>query len=184
MVLHGHDELHHVPCARAGKICRPHEVESIFLRPGASVTPDSVILVLSNPAVEAYLQDTFTSIKSNGFQWAKVDFTYWDILGKPLYANTHGQSLTNIEAWRMGWRTIREALGPDVFLLGIGVMGANIGVLDGMRLTSDNGPKWDEADPELGVNAAHLRSSAAVITDCATSAILRFSFMAVLRSSA
>ena len=40
----------------------------------------------------------------------------------------------------------------------------------------------DEADPELGVRAAHLKSSAAVITDCATSAILRFSFMAVVRS--
>src|SRR5262245_65923867 len=40
----------------------------------------------------------------------------------------------------------------------------------------------DETDPQSSI--AHLNSSAAVMTDCATSAILRFSFMAVLRSSA
>ena len=41
----------------------------------------------------------------------------------------------------------------------------------------------DEADAQL-VSCAHLNSSAAVITDCATSAIFLFSFIAVLRSSA
>ena len=40
----------------------------------------------------------------------------------------------------------------------------------------------DEADAEA--IAAHFRSSAAVTTDCATSAIFLFSFIAVLRSSA
>ena len=40
----------------------------------------------------------------------------------------------------------------------------------------------NEADPQTLV--AHLNSSAAVITDCATSAIFLFSFIAVLRSSA
>ena len=40
----------------------------------------------------------------------------------------------------------------------------------------------NEADAQL--LAAHLNSSAAVITDCATSAIFLFSFIAVLRSSA
>ena len=39
----------------------------------------------------------------------------------------------------------------------------------------------NEADPQLGV--AHLNSSAAMITDWATSAIFLFSFIAVLRSS-
>ena len=40
----------------------------------------------------------------------------------------------------------------------------------------------NEADAQMLV--AHLNSSAAVITDCATSAIFLFSFIAVLRSSA
>ena len=40
----------------------------------------------------------------------------------------------------------------------------------------------DEADAQALV--AHLNSSAAVMTDCATSAIFLFSFIAVLRSSA
>ena len=41
-----------------------------------------------------------------------------------------------------------------------------------------------ETNPELHRAAFHLRSSVAVITAWATSAILRFSFMAVLRSAA
>ena len=42
----------------------------------------------------------------------------------------------------------------------------------------------DEADGQSASLSLHLSSSAAVITACATSAILRFSFIAVLRSSA
>ena len=42
----------------------------------------------------------------------------------------------------------------------------------------------DEADAQALMQVAHLNSSAAVITDCATSAIFLFSFMAVLRSMA
>ncbi len=45
----------------------------------------------------------------------------------------------------------------------------------------DGVAKRNEADAQ---SVGHLNSSAAVITDCATSAIFLFSFIAVLRNSA
>jgi hypothetical protein len=105
---------------------------------------DHQTLDLSNPDARTFVHDTFAQIAADGFVWAKVDFAYFDLFGKPLA----DPSLTAIESWRGGWKEMRRALGPDVFLLGIGVMGTNIGVVDGMRLTNDNGPQWEEPDPD------------------------------------
>lgn len=107
---------------------------------------DHESLDLSQPAVLQHLQELFSGLRQSGFGWVKADFTYWQLLGRPV----HDPTLTNIEAFRQGWRALREALGPEVFLLGIGVVGANLGVVDGMRTTLDNGPRWDSAPGETG----------------------------------
>ncbi len=105
---------------------------------------DKQTLDLSNPAVLDHVKSLFSGLKQDGWLWAKVDFTYWALLGKHLY----DPSLTTVEAWRQGWQAVRAGLGDEVFLCGIGVMGANIGTLDAMRLTIDNGPAWEEVDPD------------------------------------
>ena len=107
---------------------------------------DHESLDLSDPAVLEHLQGLFSGLAHSGFGWVKADFTYWQLLGRPV----HDPRLTNVEAFRQGWRTLRSALGPEVFLLGIGVVGANLGVVDGMRTTLDNGPRWDSAPGETG----------------------------------
>jgi len=107
---------------------------------------DHESLDLSDPAVLEHLSGLFGGLRQAGFGWVKADFTYWQLLGRPV----HDPTLTNIEAFRQGWRTLRSALGPEVFLLGIGVVGANLGVVDGMRTTLDNGPRWDSAPGETG----------------------------------
>jgi alpha-galactosidase len=117
--------------------------------PIAAVAKDGETLDLTNPEVLDHLGALFSGIKQDGFSWVKADFTYWDVLARPQ----KDPSLTNIEAYRQGFRRLREALGPDVFLLGIGIMGANVGVVDGMRLTLDNGPKWDEASATSALDA-------------------------------
>jgi hypothetical protein len=109
-----------------------------------SIGPKNETLDLSNPAVLDHLRAVATDLRSQGWKWIKADFAYWDLLGKPGF----DPSLTNMEAFRKGWRTIREALGPDVFLLGIGIVGANVGVVDGMRLTLDSGPRWEETSAD------------------------------------
>lgn len=105
---------------------------------------DGETLDLTNPGVHEFLRETMTRVKDDAFRWVKADFTYWAMLGKPLA----DPSLTNVEAYKKGWQTIREALGPEVFLLGIGIVGANAGIADGMRTTLDNGPRWEESSPE------------------------------------
>lgn len=105
---------------------------------------DGETIDLTNPAVHDYLRETMTRVRDDGFRWVKADFTYWAMLGKPLA----DPRLTNVEAYKKGWQTIRDALGPDVFLLGIGIVGANAGVVDGMRTTLDSGPRWEESTPD------------------------------------
>jgi alpha-galactosidase len=75
-------------------------------------------------------------------RWIKLDFAY---LALP-YAPPES-TLTAVEAYKRALRSVREELGDDVFFLGIGLMGMNYGLADGMRLTLDNGPHWEEDDP-------------------------------------
>lgn len=98
----------------------------------------------SNPDVLAFLRDLFAGLRADGWRWAKVDFAYYALLGRPQY----DPLLTNVEAYRLAWQTMRDALGPDAFLLGVGTMGTLAGIVDGMRLTLDNGPRWDEDSPD------------------------------------
>ncbi len=97
----------------------------------------------SNPEVLAFLHDLFAGLRADGWRWAKVDFAYYALLGRPQ----HDSSLTNVEAYRLAWQAMRDGLGPDAFLLGVGTMGTLAGIVDGMRLTLDNGPRWDEDSP-------------------------------------
>lgn len=108
-----------------------------------SFAKDREALDGSNPEVLTFLRDTFGGLRREGWRWVKVDFAYLDLLGKPQFDPT----LTNVEAYRQAWRAIREALGPDIFLLGVGTMGTLAGFVDGMRLTLDNSPCWEEEKP-------------------------------------
>lgn len=102
------------------------------------------VLDLSSAEVRGFLASTFTHLREAGWKFLKVDFAYWALLGTPVADPT----LTSVEAFRLGWRTIRDSVGPDVFVLGVGVVGATLGIVDGMRLTLDDGPRWDETDPD------------------------------------
>lgn len=57
----------------------------------------------------------------------------------------HDPGMTHIEAYRKGLQIVREAAGPEVFILGCNVsqnmrsMGAAFGLIDSMRIGPDNG---------------------------------------------
>ena len=52
-------------------------------------------------------------------------------------------SMTRAQAMHLAMRTIRQAAGPDVFLIGCGCpIGVGIGYVDGMRVSADTGPSW------------------------------------------
>ncbi|MCC6214426.1 MAG: alpha-galactosidase [Polyangiaceae bacterium] len=122
-----------------------------FLLPGEgvlgavfSVSEDERVLDLSNDAAIEWLEATIARYRTEWrTRWLKLDFAYFALTYRPRAR----PELTAIEAYRRGLVAVRDALGDDAFYLGIAVMGPNFGVVDGMRLTLDDGPKWEQSNP-------------------------------------
>ncbi|MFH1466118.1 MAG: glycoside hydrolase family 36 protein [Pseudomonadota bacterium] len=101
---------------------------------------DSLILDLTHPEVQDYLRELFTTFREDwGFDWLKLDFGYFALLGSSFYQ----ENATREEAWRQGVGVIREALGEDAFFLLVGTLGTNFGILDAGRLGLDSMPIWE-----------------------------------------
>ena len=88
----------------------------------------------SNPAALKNLHDLFTRIHNWGYQYVMTDFLYMFGMSDH-YQDPH---LTRAEVYRLALKTIREALGPDIYLLGCGAPQlASVGIVDGMRIGPD-----------------------------------------------
>lgn len=88
----------------------------------------------SNPAARKHLHDLFAQIHDWGYQYVMTDFLYMFGLSD-RYQDPH---LTRAEVFRLALKTIREALGPDIYLLGCGSPQlAAVGIVDGMRIGPD-----------------------------------------------
>lgn len=105
---------------------------------------DNVTLDTSNPEVHAWLKALGQEMAGQGWQWLKVDFSYRALFGEHRF----DPSQTHVEAWRNAWKSLREGIGTNIFVCGIGAMGLNVGRVEAMRLTADNGPEWDVGDPD------------------------------------
>ncbi len=140
--------------------------QSWFAR-GADGTPyetswGGTALDMTHPEARAYLADVSRRIaKEWGYAYFKMDGLWVGTASKLLYVNNgyapddlgeplvHDPMTTPIEAYREGLRTVREAAGKDVFLLGCCVaqnmrsFGGAFGLVDAMRIGPDNGASWD-----------------------------------------
>jgi hypothetical protein len=88
----------------------------------------------SNPAARKNLHDLFTQIRNWGYQYVMTDFLHMFAFSDH-YQDPH---LTRAEVYRLALKTIREALGPDIYLLGCGAPQlASVGLVDGMRIGPD-----------------------------------------------
>jgi alpha-galactosidase len=77
-----------------------------------------------------------------GFDFLKIDFIY---APEAIEAVVHDPSYTRAQALHEGVRIIRDALGPDRFLLGCGApLGPCIGLVDAMRIGTDTKHVWQE----------------------------------------
>lgn len=118
-------------------------------------------LDVSSPEVLAWLRVLATRYRDDWHMgWIKLDFAYQAFLFPPR-ANPE---LSSVEAYHDALATFGDALGDDVFYLGIGLTGMNLGVVDGMRLTLDDGPTWEDAAPfgfgQAGTLKGTLRTAA------------------------
>ena len=93
----------------------------------------------THPEVLAWLRETFVALREMGWRFFKIDFLY----AAALPAKRHDPTQSRAGALRLGLQTIRDAIGPDAFLLGCGCpLGPAIGLVDSMRIGCDVTPRW------------------------------------------
>jgi alpha-galactosidase len=91
----------------------------------------------THPGVKSWLHATVAALRRAGFTYLKIDFLF----AAAMPGNRHA-SVTPIQAYREGLRTIRPAAGRD-FVLACGApLLPSVGLVDGMRIGEDTAPYW------------------------------------------
>ena len=118
-------------------------------------------LDMTNPDTQAYVRSIVRRIAHDwGYGYFKMDGLWTGTATELTYVNNgyveddigeavfHDADKTNIEAYRDGFKLVREAAGPDVFFLGccasqnMRSFGGSFGLVDAMRIGPDNGTSW------------------------------------------
>ncbi len=109
-------------------------------------------LDLTHPEVQAWLEETFRTLRDWGYTFFKADFLY----AGALPGRRHDPRQTRAQALRRGLEVIREAIG-DGFLLGCGApLWPAVGLVDGMRIGPDVAAHWEPLWKDLaGPSAAN-----------------------------
>ena len=93
----------------------------------------------TRPEVQDHLRALFTRLTGDGFSYFKLDFLYAGALEGLRCADVHRE-----QAYRDALTLIRQAVGPDTYLLGCGApILPSAGLFDGMRVGPDVGAFWD-----------------------------------------
>jgi alpha-galactosidase len=92
-----------------------------------------------------YLQHVFSTFREFGIDFFKTDFIY----AAALDGGRH-EDLQPVEAYRRGLRLIRDAIGPEPYLLGCGApILPSVGLVDAMRVSPDTGPEYEPVQGDL-----------------------------------
>ncbi|MGQ4334913.1 glycoside hydrolase family 36 protein [Streptomyces hayashii] len=115
-----------------------------FAHAGRNWGHDLRVLDTTHPEAAAYLTDVFRTLSAEGYDYFKVDFLY----AGALDGVRHDDHMDAIAAYRSGIALIREAIGPDAYLLGCGApILPSLGLFDAMRVSPDTAPhRRPEAD--------------------------------------
>jgi len=97
-------------------------------------------LDLTHPEALAYACDVVRLASEEwGYPYLKLDFLY----AAALNGRFRDRTKTRAQVLRLGLEAIRQAVGPDVELLGCGCpIGSAIGLVDAMRIGADVAPRW------------------------------------------
>lgn len=118
-------------------------------------------LDMTNPQAREFLSGVIKTMTHDwGYKLLKIDGLWAGmacmiLYPSPAYRDDHlgdavffDKTKSNIEVYRDGLRLVREAAGPDSFLLGCNIaqnmrtMGASIGLVDSMRVGPDIKAEW------------------------------------------
>lgn len=102
----------------------------------------------TNPEVLGHLEHVGRELRSAGFPYLKLDFTY-----APSFDGRYQDpGRTPAQRVRAGYDAVRAGAGDDAFLLGCGAPITHVvGVVDGNRIGSDVAPSWDLEPGQYGL---------------------------------
>uniref|UniRef100_A0AAU2A4K2 Alpha-galactosidase n=1 Tax=Streptomyces sp. NBC_00093 TaxID=2975649 RepID=A0AAU2A4K2_9ACTN len=123
------------------------DVQGAPLHAGRNWGHDLYVLDTTHPAAAAYLTEVFTTLRAEGYDYFKVDFLYAGAL-EGVRHDGDGDERAALVAYRAGIALIREAIGPDAYLLGCAApILPSLGLFDAMRVSADTAP---HRRPEAG----------------------------------
>uniref|UniRef100_A0A7S2ZFZ0 Alpha-galactosidase n=2 Tax=Rhodosorus marinus TaxID=101924 RepID=A0A7S2ZFZ0_9RHOD len=97
-------------------------------------------LDVSQKAVVEHAANEIRKAVSWGFTYLKLDFLYAGVL---YDCDRKDRARSRAQVLRNALEAIREAAGPDVFIVGCGCpLGSAVGLFDAMRIGCDVGPQW------------------------------------------
>ncbi len=112
---------------------------------GHNWNQDMFALDSTHPDAAAYLHQVFSTFRELGIDFFKIDFVYAGAL-----AGRRHQDVPAVQAYRQGVRVIRDAIGPDAYLLGCGApILPSVGLVDAMRVSPDTGPEYEPLQGDL-----------------------------------
>jgi alpha-galactosidase len=104
------------------------------------------VLDVTHPGAAAYLTNVFGEFRRLGVDFFKIDFLY----AGAMEGERAEREVIGVEAYRRGLRLIREAIGPQSFLLGCGApILPSVGLVDGMRIGPDISHHYEPPDGDL-----------------------------------
>ena len=90
-------------------------------------------LDLTHPGVREHLATTVQGLRELGVDYLKLDFLYAGAL-----PGRRSEDVPAVAAYRSGLQLLREAAGPDAYLVGCGApLLPSVGLVDAMRVASD-----------------------------------------------
>jgi hypothetical protein len=93
------------------------------------------ILDITHPGARQWLYQVFQTLGPVwGYDFIKIDFVEWTLLAIERY---YDPTVSRAQAYRLGFETMRAAVGPDCHLLDCGPGPVTVGVIDSMRIEQD-----------------------------------------------
>jgi alpha-galactosidase len=104
------------------------------------------VLDVTHAEAAAYLRDVLTRFRDLGIDLYKIDFVY----AGAIDGDRADRSVDGAQAYQLGLRLIRDAIGPEAYLLGCGApILPSVGLVDAMRVSPDTAPHYEPEIPDL-----------------------------------
>lgn len=112
-------------------------------RAGFNWKAEQAVLDVTHPGAEEYLRTVFCTLRAMGIDYFKLDFLY----AGAVAGQRADDNATPLTAYRRGIEMIREAIGPESYLLGCGApILPSVGLVDAMRVSPDTAPQYEPED--------------------------------------